>query len=171
MKMTSLEYGSGSHSLSHSHPHSLTHSLTHSLSHSPTHSLSLTHPLTLSLTHSLSLSPIFSLPPNYPSVPPVIEIETNESGTFTYSDADSLYDRLMEEANQHIGATMVFDLVGTTLDLLPDMLQQRRDRIARQEAADQERKTQIELTDAINSKRKGFIPANVSVASSILSIR
>ena len=56
---------------------------------------------------------------------------------------------------------MVFDLVGITLDLLPDMLQRRRERAAHQAAADQERKTQLELAEAIDDKRKGFIPTNV----------
>ena len=52
-----------------------------------------------------------SLPPNYPSVPPVFELEASQSGVCTYSDADELYDCLVTESLKRIGDMMIFDLV------------------------------------------------------------
>ena len=51
------------------------------------------------------------MPANYPSVPPILEIEANQSGSFTYRDADNLFDLLMEESLKRVGEMMVFDLV------------------------------------------------------------
>lgn len=103
------------------------------------------------------------MPPNYPSVPPVFEIEANTSRTFSYSDADELYEQLMHEAMQRIGGTVVFDLVSIALDALPDLMKRRSQRLAEQEKADQQRKLKIELEDALKDKRKGFIPDKVHV--------
>ena len=53
----------------------------------------------------------FSFPDNYPSVPPVFEIEANQSGSFTFRDADHLFDLFMVESLKRVGQMMVFDLV------------------------------------------------------------
>ncbi len=53
----------------------------------------------------------FSFPDNYPCVPPIFEIEANQSGSFNYRDADDLFDLLMAESLKRVGEMMVFDLV------------------------------------------------------------
>lgn len=63
--------------------------------------------------------PSHSLPPNYPCVPPVFEIEANQSGSFSYLDADELFDLLMAESINRIGGMMVFDLVTITQEFMP----------------------------------------------------
>ena len=60
-----------------------------------------------------------SLPPNYPCVPPVFEIEANKSGSFSYQDADDLFDLLMMESYKRVGGMMVFDLVTIAQDYMP----------------------------------------------------
>lgn len=59
-----------------------------------------------------------SFPPNYPSVPPVFEIEANKSGSFTYRDADALFDLMMVESLKRVGEMMVFDLITMAQDHL-----------------------------------------------------
>jgi hypothetical protein len=44
-------------------------------------------------------------------VPPILEIEANQSGSFSYRDADGLFERLMVESLNRVGEMMVFDLV------------------------------------------------------------
>jgi hypothetical protein len=44
-------------------------------------------------------------------VPPILEIEANQSGSFSYRDADGLFDRLLVESLDRVGEMMVFDLV------------------------------------------------------------
>ena len=61
----------------------------------------------------------FSLPDNYPCVPPIFEIETNQLGSFNYRDADNLFDLLMEESLKRIGEMMVFDLITLTQEHMP----------------------------------------------------
>ena len=62
-----------------------------------------------------------SLPCNYPCVPPVFEIEANQSGSFSYRDADNLFELLMEESLKCVGQTVVFDLVSLTQDHMSGM--------------------------------------------------
>ena len=71
------------------------------------------------LSLSLSLLPPPSLPPNYPCVPPVFEIEANKSGSFSYRDADDLFDLLMMESFKRVGGMMIFDLVTIAQDYMP----------------------------------------------------
>ena len=66
-----------------------------------------------------SLNICHSLPPNYPCVPLVFEIEANRSGSFNYHDADDLFDLLMTECINRVGGMMVFDLVTIAQDYLP----------------------------------------------------
>ena len=72
-----------------------------------------------SLFSCSSLLPTHSLPPNYPCVPPVFEIEANKSGSFSYRDADELFDLLMTESINLVGGMMVFDLITITQDYMP----------------------------------------------------
>ena len=44
-------------------------------------------------------------------MPPVFEIEANQSGSFTYRDADVLFDLLMEECLKRAGEMMMFDMI------------------------------------------------------------
>ena len=57
---------------------------------------------------------VCSFPNNYPCVPPVFEIEANQSGSFNYRDADDLFDLLMAESLKRVGEMMVFDLITFT---------------------------------------------------------
>ena len=69
--------------------------------------------------HILTSTHTRSLPPNYPCVPPVFEIEANQSGSFSYRDADELFDLLMVESINQVGGMMVFDLVTIAQDYMP----------------------------------------------------
>ncbi len=60
-----------------------------------------------------------SLPANYPAVPPVFEIETNQSGSFNYHDADDLFDLLMKESLNQLGEIMIFNLINTAQEHMP----------------------------------------------------
>lgn len=91
---------------------------------------SLLPPLSVTHTHSPSSSAphpflffhcshVYSLPASYPCVPPVFEIEANSSGSFSYHDADDLFDLLMRESINRVGAMMVFDLVSIAQDYMP----------------------------------------------------
>ena len=63
-----------------------------------------------------------SLPSCYPAVPPVFEIEANKSGTFTFSDADHLYQLLEEASLARIGSTAIFDLVSLAQEELAELV-------------------------------------------------
>ena len=93
------------------------------LSLSPPHSLSslFTSSLHLSCLPSLCLFSrmLPSLPASYPCVPVVFEIEANTSGSFSYKDADDLFDLLMKESLNRVGAMMIFDLVTIAQDYMP----------------------------------------------------
>ena len=67
----------------------------------------------------------FSLPPNYPCIPPVFEIETNQSQSLSYSDADKLYDLLMMEATDGLGRGVIFSLVSTARDFVAELLERK----------------------------------------------
>ena len=64
---------------------------------------------------------ILSFPGNYPCVPPVFEIEANQSGSFNYRDADELFDLLMLEALKRVGEMMVFDLISLAQEHMSGM--------------------------------------------------
>ncbi len=49
----------------------------------------------------------------------MFEIEANRSGSFTYRDADELFDLLMAESINRIGGMMVFDLVTFAQEYMP----------------------------------------------------
>lgn len=49
----------------------------------------------------------------------MFEIEANSSGSFSYHDADDLFDLLMRESINRVGAMMVFDLVSIAQDYMP----------------------------------------------------
>ncbi len=49
----------------------------------------------------------------------MFEIESNQSGSFNYRDADDLFDVLMEECLKKPGQTVVFDLVTISQDRMP----------------------------------------------------
>ena len=55
-------------------------------------------------------------------MPPVFEIEANRSGSFTYNDADDLFDLLMRESINRVGDMMIFDLVTIAQDYMPGEL-------------------------------------------------
>ena len=61
---------------------------------------------------------LFSLPANYPSVPPVFELESSPSGVCSFSDADELYDTITTECFKRIGHAMIFDLVTIAQDFM-----------------------------------------------------
>ena len=66
-----------------------------------------------------------SLPPNYPCIPPVFEIETNQSQSLSYCDADQLYDLLMMEATNGLGKGVIFGLVSTARDFVVELMEKR----------------------------------------------
>ena len=66
-----------------------------------------------------------SLPSCYPAVPPVFEIEANKSGTFTFSDADHLYQLLEEASLARIGSTVIFDLVSLAQEELAEQVSRK----------------------------------------------
>ena len=66
-----------------------------------------------------------SLPPNYPCIPPVFEIETNQSQSLSYRDADQLYDLLMMEATNGLGKGVIFSLVSAARDFVAELLEKR----------------------------------------------
>lgn len=74
---------------------------------------------------TLSLRSLYSLPPNYPCIPPVFEIETNQSQSLSYCDADQLYDLLMTEATNGLGRGVIFGLVSTARDFVAELLERR----------------------------------------------
>lgn len=100
----------------------------------------------------------FSLPHNYPCVPPVLEIETNQSGSFTFADADNLFDQLMQTAITRLGSTMIYDLITQSQDLMPGLIQRKKEETQIRKDMEEERRKDIELNDALRSKKKGFIP-------------
>lgn len=69
--------------------------------------------------------PFIRFPPNYPCEPPMfeIEIENNQSGSFSYTNADELYDRLMKESYKWIGQMMIYELLVTAQDYMRSMLE------------------------------------------------
>lgn len=69
--------------------------------------------------------PLPSLPPNYPCIPPVFEIETNQSQSLSYRDADQLYDLLMMEATNGLGRGVIFSLVSIARDFVAELLERR----------------------------------------------
>ncbi len=64
---------------------------------------------------------LYSIPANYPCVPPILEIEANQSGSFDYRDADRLFDLLLEESLKRVGEMMVFDLITIAQDYMAGM--------------------------------------------------
>ena len=66
-----------------------------------------------------------SLPPNYPCIPPVFEIETNQSQSLSYRDADQLYDLLMMEATNGLGRGVIFGLVSSARDFVAELMEKR----------------------------------------------
>ncbi|XP_065906292.1 uncharacterized protein [Dysidea avara] len=75
----------------------------------------------------------FCLPPNYPCIPPVFEIETNQSQSLSYRDADQLYDLLMMEATNGLGKGVVFALVSAARDFVAELLEKRQKQEQEQE--------------------------------------
>lgn len=71
------------------------------------------------------MPPFSSLPPNYPCIPPVFEIETNQSQSLSYRDADQLYDLLMMEATNGLGRGVIFGLVSAARDFVAELLEKR----------------------------------------------
>lgn len=65
------------------------------------------------------------MPPNYPCIPPVFEIETNQSQSLSYRDADQLYDLLMMEATNGLGKGVIFSLVSAARDFVAELLEKR----------------------------------------------
>ena len=65
----------------------------------------------LSPSLSSPFSHTHSLPADYPCAPPVFEIEANQSGSFSFTHADKLYDLLMKESYKRVGRMMIFELV------------------------------------------------------------
>ena len=109
------------------------------------------------------VSPL-SLPSCYPAVPPVFEIETNKSGTFTFSDADRLYRLLEEMSLARIGSTAIFDLVSLAQEELAELVSRK----------DQDMSVQVEeagLDDHLLSDWRKFYNKNLSHLFSLLSGR
>jgi hypothetical protein len=71
----------------------------------------------------------FSLPPNYPCIPPIFEIESNQSGSFTFAEADELFDKLMQIAMATIGRTMVYDLITYAQDYMQELIKKKKDHL------------------------------------------
>ena len=65
---------------------------------------------------------LYSLPSNYPCVPPVFEIESNQSGSFTFSEADELFEHLMGVAITRLGGTMLYELITLSQDHMQHLL-------------------------------------------------
>jgi hypothetical protein len=102
----------------------------------------------------------FSLPPSYPCVPPVFEIEANSSGSFSYHDADDLFDLLMRESINRVGGMMIFDLVTIAQDYMPDLIERKRVRAERRALAERERRETMELEEAFRENTKS-IPGEI----------
>ena len=49
----------------------------------------------------------------------MFEIEANSSGSFSYRDADNLFEMLVKEAAGRVGDMMIFDLVTMAQDYMP----------------------------------------------------
>ena len=86
---------------------------------------------------------VYSLPPNYPCIPPVFEIETNQSQSLSYHDADQLYDLLMTEATNGLGRGVVFALVSTARDFVAELLEKRLQELSKQKNAEQPNEIQV----------------------------
>lgn len=112
----------------------------------------------MSVTYAVLSS---SLPPNYPSVPPVIEIESNESGSFTFTDSDELYDILMQAAISRVGGIMVYDLVTLAQEHMPLLIARKQEEREKQRETDEERRKAIELEDALRHPSKGYVPGRL----------
>ena len=52
----------------------------------------------------------------------MFEIEANQSGSFSYTNADELYERLMKESYKWIGQMMIYELIVTAQDYMHSML-------------------------------------------------
>ena len=57
------------------------------------------------------ISITFQLPPDYPNSIPIFEINNSESQILTFSDTDSLYDKLLLSALDQRGGPMVYNLL------------------------------------------------------------
>lgn len=89
-----------------------------------------------------------SLPPNYPCVPPVFEIETNRSGSFTFSEADNLFDQLMQTAMSRLGSTMIYDLITMSQDYMQEIIKKKKETLSSQEIKeDKIIRTETETTE------------------------
>lgn len=97
------------------------------------------------------------MPPNYPGVPPVFEIEANRSGTFTFTDSDELFDTLTKEAINRVGGTMLYDLITIAQEQLVQILDKREKERETRLTLDEERRQQIELDDALKSKKGSIL--------------
>lgn len=86
----------------------------------------------------------------------MLEIEGNQAGSFTFADADKLFDTLMKEAINRLGGIMIFDLITLSQEQLTNALDKHKKDAEIRQHLDEERKKQIELEDALKSK-KGFI--------------
>ena len=92
-----------------------------------------------------------SLPPNYPCIPPVFEIETNQSQSLSYRDADQLYDLLMMEATNGLGKGVVFALVSAARDHVAELLEKRQEQERVQELLKQKlHLTTVEVSPLVN---------------------
>ena len=60
----------------------------------------------------------------------------NRSGTFTYSNADNLFDLLMVESLGRAGAPVLFDLISKAQEFTRDLTDQQRKRRREQEEAE-----------------------------------
>ena len=99
-------------------------------------------------THIYHIFISCSLPPNYPCVPPVFEIETNKSGSFTFSEADNLYDQLMQTAITRLGSTMIYDLITMSQDYMQEIIKKKKENISSQEIReDRTIRTETETTE------------------------
>ena len=133
----------------------------HTYIHTHTHIHTYMHTYVHTYTHTYICTYVpyyLSLPHNYPCVPPVLEIETNQSGSFTFADADNLFDQLMQTAITCLGSTMIYDLITQSQDLMPGLIQRKKEETQLRKDMEEERRKDIELNDALKSKKKGFIP-------------
>ena len=63
----------------------------------------------------------------------MFEIETNQSQSLSYRDADQLYDLLMMEATNGLGKGVVFALVSAARDFVAELLEKRQKQEQEQE--------------------------------------
>ena len=99
-------------------------------------------------THMYCVFILCSLPSNYPCVPPVFEIETNKSGSFTFSEADNLFDQLMQTAITRLGGTMIYDLIIMSQDYMQEIIKKKKETLSSQEIReDRTIRTETETTE------------------------